>query len=371
MADKGNGSKNRAKKAICAAAVLAVFLGLGAAIGYFAASRTDGDIKADKKDDGGYDPLDCIEVGDYKGLEVSIAVTQDDLDAEIDDLRDQNTIYEQLDGNVSDGDMIYADIVGYVDGKRADDACTSDYVVIGSGDWMDGFEDALIGTKTGTTAEFTLPVPMGTFGNKDIDGHDIKYDVKVEYICGDAIVPEYNDEFVQSISDCDTTEEYDEYLRGELLKENEDDRADFAWADLMEASKVKKYPDALMEQAKKTVLQGYYDMADVYGYSTDEVFVEFGYESEEDFKKTDLDGLAKDTVKENLLAQALAQLEDISYTQEEYEDIVAEEYSYCEEDYSSREEYEAKNEQYLKDEALMEKVKDWLADNVTFVTKQP
>ncbi len=315
-----------------------------------------------------YNVNEYIEVGDYKSLNVSIAVTQDDIDAEIDDLKEQNTIYEQLGGTVRDGDMIYADIVGYINGRRAGDTCTRDYVIIGSGDWPEGFEEALTGAKTGKTAEFTLQIPNGTYGNDEIDGKDVLFKVKIEYICGDSIVPEYNDDLVQSVSEYNTTDEYNEYLRQKLLKENEADKGEFAWTDFLEICKVKEYPKDMMKEARKMVLQGYYDMAVVYGCQKEEVFEMFGYASEDDFKKTDLEELVQDTVKENLAAMALAELEGISYTEEEYNEIVNEEYSYNEEEYSSKDDYEKKNEQALKNETLMKAVKNWLAENVLFDT---
>ncbi|MCI9078158.1 MAG: hypothetical protein HFH68_04430 [Lachnospiraceae bacterium] len=358
----GGKSKNTKKIIIIAAACVMLFLA-GLASGLLAPSVKE---KIDNISGNKFNVKEYIDVGDYKSLNVSIAVTQDDIDLEIDDLREQYKIYEQLDGTVADGDTVYADIVGYVNGRRADDTCSTDYVIIGSGEWLEGFEDALKGVKTGTTAEFTIPVPMGTYGNNEIDGQNVNFKVKVEYICGDSIVPEYTDDFVQSVSEYNTTDEYNEYLRQKLAKENEADRGEFAWTDFMEICNVIKYPKDMMEEARKTVLQGYYDMAVVYGCNEDEVFLMFGYDSEEDFRKTDLEELAQDTVKENLAAQALADLEGISYTEEEYNSVVEEEY--FPEENSSKEEYEKKNRQALKDAALMKAVKKWLAENISFDT---
>ena len=363
--NQASGSPRNIKRIIIIVAVCVVLFLAGLASGLIAPSVKE---KIDNMTGGSPDVKEYIKVGDYKSLNVSIAVTQDDIDAEIDDLREQNTIYEQIDGTVADGDMVYADIVGYVNGRRADDTCSTDYVIIGSGDWLEGFEDALKGVKTGTTAEFTIPVPMGTYGNDEIDGKNVKFNVKVGYICGESIIPEYTDDFVQSVSDYNTTDEYNEYLRQKLAKENEADKGEFAWTDFLEICSVIKYPKEMMEKARKTVLQGYYDMAVVYGCGKDEVFEMFGYDSEDDFKKTDLEELAQDTVKEELAAQALADLEGISYTEEEYNAVVDEEYSYNQEEYSSKEEYEKKNRQTMKNAALIKVVKNWLAENISFDT---
>lgn len=353
--------------------IIIVVLGIvlfagGIGIGRFLPRGEEGEQKKISKN---YKAIDCIEFEeDYNKLEISIAVSKEDIDAEIDSIIEQNVVYEQKSGNVADGDMIYANIVGYIDGKRVDDACTEDFVIIGSGDWLEGFEDALIGIKTGTTAEFTISVPNGSFGDKDIDGHDILYNVKVEYICGDSIVPEYNDEFVQSISNYDTTEEYTAYIKEKLLEENNTDRADYAWTDVMDICKVKTYPEDMLEKAKDTVLQGYYDMAELYGCSDEEIFLEFGYTSKEEFMNGDLEELAKDTVKEQLLARAIASKENISYTQEEYDEVVEDEYYYYEDEYSSKEEYEKDNREELEDLALMNVVKKWMADNLNYVTNE-
>ena len=352
------------KKNIILAVVICVVLfaaGIGIGLGIPSIKKS-----IDKKEVTEENVLDYIDIGDYKSLDVSIGVTKEDIEMEIDDLREQNTIYEQLEGTVADGDMVYADITGYVDGKRADDACTMDYVYVGSGEWLDGFEEALIGTKTGSTAEFTLSIPKGTFGDKLIDGNDLLYKVRIEYICGDPIVPEYNNDFVQSISDYNTVDEYNDYLKNKLLKENEADKAEFAWTELLSICKVKEYPESMMESARDEVLQGYYDMAELYGCSKDEVFQSFGYGSEDEFRESDLEELAKDTVKERLAAQGMAKLENITYAQEEYEAVVADEYSYNKDNYNSKEEYENKNKETLENIAIMNSVKSWLAENIKF-----
>ena len=86
---------------------------------------------------------------------------------------------------------------------------------------------------------------------------------------------------MQSISDFKTAKEYEADIRTELAKENENNKQDFAWTEVLENAKVKKYPEELLEDAKQEVLQGYYDMADMYGMSHDEIFQSWGSENEE------------------------------------------------------------------------------------------
>ncbi len=314
-----------------------------------------------------YDPADYVTVGEYKGIQVSLAVTDEDVQDEIDNELEEHASYEQLSGTTQTGQTIYADFEGYVDGKKADVTFGSDYVELGSGEWLDGFEDNLTGVNTGDSVVFTVTVPEGTYDDASVDGKNVEFHATVEYICGEENIPEYSDEFVQSVSKkYKTTAEYSQHIREKLLKDNQDQKADFAWSDVLETCEAKKYPKKLLEDSKKEVLQGYYDMADMYGCSKEEVFPMFGYDSEEEFKKSDLKPLAKDTAKEYLVSELIAQKEKIEYSQDEFDKYVKEQYDEVTEQYSSKKEYLKKNKDYLERQMLMDKVKQWIADHAKF-----
>lgn len=319
-----------------------------------------------ERTDRNYDVEDCIKLGKYDGIQVSLAVSQEDIDSEVESLQEEYTTYEEKSGTVTDGDKIYADFEGYVNDKRMDDTCGSDYIEIGNGDWLPGFEEAFVGAKTGKKIEFTLSVPDNTYGDDQIDGKEVVFKAKVQYICGEAIVPEYTDDFVQSISSYNTVSEYNEYLRDKLLKENEKDQKEFAWSDVLEDCEVITYPEDMMKEARQEVLQGYYDMADLYGYTHDEIFESFGRENEQDFVDNDLEELAQDTVKETLVVETISKREGIDYSDEEYDKLVKEEYSYNTDTYDSKEDYEETNRSYLKREALAGAVKTWIAEHAEF-----
>lgn len=385
MSNEKNTNEFRIKKSVLAVIVICVLIA-GAVIGILVNnmagkkqdkknSATNSKATSEKNDDtiidtSNINALDYIELGDYKGMKVSLAVSDEDIQSEIDSVKEEYTTYKELKGKAKEGDMVHATFEGYINGKRADATCGSEYVQIGSGDWVAGFEDAIVGMKTGTNKIFDIDIPDETYGDKNIDGKTVEFHVTLDYICGDQIVPEYNDEFVKSISsDCNTTDEYNEYLRKKLLRENKKDRADYAWSDLVELCKVKEYPKDMVKNAEKKVLQGYYDMAEIYNKSKDEIFTQFGYESEADFKKKDLKELAQDSVKEVLVARGLAKTENISYSDADYSEVVDEEYAYNQEKYSSKEKYEKAERESLQDETLQNAVKEWLKDNITYTTK--
>lgn len=313
-----------------------------------------------------YDVNECIKLGEYKGLEISLAATEEDIQWEIDSLIEEHTTYEQLRGIAQEGNMVYADFEGYIAGKKIDTTCGSDYITIGSDEWLEGFEDAIIGLQCGQTAEVSIDVPDGTYGDKEVDGKTVDFKITLQYICGESIVPEYDNEFVQSISKYKTTKEHKAALKETIEKEYEEEKLEYAWYEAYENSKVEKYPKTLIQAAKREVLQGYYNMADIYGMSRDEIFQSFGCADEQDFKDTQLTELARDTVKEGLVAEAIAEKEKLSYTTEDYQDLLNEEYENNSSSYDSKEEYEEENKIYLERTALMNVVKEWLGENTKF-----
>lgn len=342
--------------------LLAVLI-LGKVLGRDSKKQTDAGTQSGEE----YNPLDYVELGQYTELKVSLKVTEEDLQSEIESLQEEHAVYEQLSGTVQDGDMVYADFEGYVNGQKMDATCGTEYIEIGSGDWLEGFESGLIGANTGETAVFTVAVPDNTYSDPEIDGQNVEFHVTVHYICGEEILPEYNDEFVQSISKkYKTTKEYNEHLRQKIHKEYEEQKAEYSWEEVMAVCKVKKYPNLLLEDAKNEVLQGYYDMEKIYNCSREEVFTAFGYESEQAFVDSDLKPLAKDTAKEYLIAQAIAAKEGIAYTQEEYEEVKSEEYAYQDGNYDTVESFEADRKSYLENQTLLKTVKNWIAEHTEF-----
>ncbi len=371
---------NRKKKLFCIIFfVIGLFVGGFAAFGYLKYKEGDkGDKKEEKEastDDleeiviEDYNANECVKLGKYKGLTISLAPTEDDLQYEIDSLIEEHTEYEQKKGMAQEGDMVFAEFEGYIEGKKRDTTCGEDYVEIGSGLWVNGFEDAIIGMQCGQEKEFSVQIPDGYYGDEEIDGHTVDFKLTLKYICGESIVPEYNDEFVRSISNYKTTKEYDAYLKKKLLDESEDEKLEYVWSEVMEASKVEKYPKTLLAASRKEVLQGYYNLADMQGMSHDEIFQSWGCEDEKDFVKTQLPDLEKDTAKEMLVAKAIAENEKLSYTTEDYEDLLKEEYENNSDVYDSKEAYEKENKNYLEKTALMNVVKEWLGEQTNYTKK--
>lgn len=349
---------------IGAFAVMLVFvLMVGLAVGYVIASNKSGDTKktdktetASKKEEKEVtkDPLECVELGEYKGLQVSVEPTEEDLKYAIEDALDENSTDEELEGVVAEGDTIYCSFEATVDGKPYEDGTGEDYVEIGSGDWVEGFESGLVGVKTGETKTLNLKFPEDY--DETVGGKDVTFVVNVKYILGETIVPEYNEEFVKSVSDCKTIEEYEKQLKEEIRQENEDCKAELAWEQVVANANITAYPTALVEQSKSVVAKGYEDMAEMYGMTLDEIMAEWGV-SEEDF-----DEMANEEVADIMIAMAIADKEKIEVTDEEYQSYLEEEYSYYD-TYDSIEAFEKEMGEYIKNMSLVSKVTDWVGES--------
>ena len=364
-------AKDKKKTVIVIAAVfiVGILVGIFAVNGYQAVEKKK-EAKKKEEAEANYVAEECVTLGEYKGMDVSLVPTDEDIQIEVDSLLEEHTEFEQKKGVAEEYDTVYAEFEGFVDGKKQESTCGKENITIGSGDWLPGFEEAFIGVKAGTKIKFSVDVPEGMYGDPELDGHTVEFKAKLLYICGDPIIPEYNDEFVEAVSKYKSVKEYNAYLSEKIEKENVEDKLEFAWTQVLENSKVNKYPKPLMKAARKEVLKGYYDLADIQGYTHDEVFQSVGCEDEQDFKDTQLEELAQDTVKEGLVAEAIANKEGLRYTEQEYEDFVKEEYEFNTDSYDTKKAYEKENRDYLQRTVLMDVVKKWLGENSNFIVSE-
>ncbi len=318
----------------------------------------------------GYDAVELVRLGDYKGIEVSLVPTEEEIQSEIDSLLEEHTNYEQLKTVARDGDKVHASISARVDGENAESAEFSDFIDLGAGLELPEIEKSLEGMKSGQKKKVSITVPEGHYGDSLIDGKKAEFEVKLDYVCGESILPDFNDEFVKEATDYGSVKEYRAYLEKKLSEENKEDKVEYAWTKVLENSDVDDaaYPLVLLEQQKKEILQGYYDFAKISGITRDEAFQQFGCESEQDFIDTELEDNAKDGAKDILVAEAIASKENIYYTEKDYNSILKKEYEDNRDMYKSKEEFEKKNKAYLKNTSLIDAVKKFIDKNAKYVS---
>ena len=160
-----------------------------------------------------------VELGQYKGIEVEkqdTAATDEEVDKEIDKERESNSRSITVeDRPVQDGDMTVIDFEGFVDGTPFEGGKGTDYpLTIGSGAFIPGFEEQLIGAEIGKETEVNVSFPED-YHAKDLAGKPAVFKCTVKEIKVKEL-PELDDDFAQDVSDFDTLEEYKADVRKKI-----------------------------------------------------------------------------------------------------------------------------------------------------------
>ena len=165
-----------------------------------------------------------VTLGDYKGVEVpktEIAVTDEEVDAEIKKEQDKNarTVVVE-DRAAANGDITTIDFEGFVDGVAFDGGKGTDYALtLGSGTFIPGFEDQIVGANTGDHVEVKVTFPE-EYQAKELAGKEAVFQCDVKKI-ETKEVPELDDEFAKDVSEFDTLAEYKEDVKKNLTEKKE------------------------------------------------------------------------------------------------------------------------------------------------------
>ncbi len=184
--------------------------------------------EADSAEGGPEADVDLGEVtslGEYKGLEVtrlSTDVTDEELDARIQSILDANPEYVAItDRAAKNGDIVDIDYVGLKDGVAFDGGTAQGYKLeLGSHSFIDGFEEGLVGAKTGEERSLNLTFPK-QYHSEELAGQAVVFEVTVNGIeeKKDAVL---DDNFVQRMSDFGTVDEFKEDTLADMQKEKEE-----------------------------------------------------------------------------------------------------------------------------------------------------
>lgn len=285
-----------------------------------------------------FDASEYVKLGDYKGLEVTypsvLPVTDEEVQENIQYELEENTDYKEVKDRAAEkGDIANIDYTGTIDGEEFEGGSDSGYELeLGSGDFLEDFENSLIGKKAGETATFTLTFPED-YG-QDVAGKEAEFTVKINSV-SEAVTPEYNEEFVKSVSDYETTQDYEASVKKRLQEEAEEsskmEAEESALRLAIENATIDGYPQKLYDFFYDDNVTGYKNYAEFMGIDYEE-FLE-SYMSEDDIKETTVD-----QVNEYLVASAILKAEGQEVSDGDYSKL-AEEMA-KENEYETLEEYE-------------------------------
>ncbi len=267
------------------------------------------------------------KLGTYKGVEVEMmdtSVTDEEVETRIQTMLDANPEYVEItDRPAQNGDVVNIDYVGMKDGVAFDGGTAEGYdLELGSGAFIDGFEDGLIGATVGSELSLNLTFPE-QYHSADLAGQDVVFDVTVNSIeeKKEAVL---DDNFVQRVSDFATVDEYRANTRSGLEQEKEE-MADFqlendAFMAALENSEFEVNQDAIQEQYDNQYSY-YSSMVQMYGMTMEDYISMLGM-TQEEFEQ-EIRNAAELSIKQNLLVEAVAEAEKLEVEETDREVVAA------------------------------------------------
>lgn len=164
-----------------------------------------------------------VELGQYKGLEVEkkeYEVKDEEIEERLKSMQEKNARIEtKEDGTVEKGDIAVIDFKGFVDGVEFEGGEGKDYSLeIGSGSFIDNFEDQLVGAKASEERDVNVTFPEN-YGKEDLNGKKALFKVTVNEIKVKEL-PELNDEFAKDVSEFDTLDELKKDIKEKMVEAN-------------------------------------------------------------------------------------------------------------------------------------------------------
>ena len=268
-----------------------------------------------------------VTLGKYLGVDITIQdpleVTEEEINAELKRQQDANARIETVtDRPVQDGDMIKLDFAGTVDGEPFDGGTAADYdLTVGSGSFIPGFEDQLIGMELEEEKDVVVTFPEN-YGEESLAGKEAVFHCMINEIKAKTL-PELNDEFADEVSEFSTLEEYTENLKQNLLdqkeKELREKKQNEAVAAAVNAAEI-DIPDAMiLTQARNLADQFAQNLQYQYGNGLDmDTYLQYMGMTQEQFVDN-MKPQAEQRIRNSLVLEAVAAAEGIEVTDEDFE----------------------------------------------------
>lgn len=312
-----------------------------------------------------------VTVKDYKGIEVPKVegtrdVKSEEVDAYIESMLEQNATQEEVKGRpVEKGDTAVIDFVGKVGGEEFEGGSGNDYPLeIGSGTFIEGFEDSVVGHNAGDAYDWNGKFPDG-YPEASLAGKDVVFTITVKSI-SKVKKAKLTDDFVKTVSEkSKTVKEYKKEVK-KLLKENAENNytyalQDAAWSAVLDKAEVKKYPKGEVKAFTEKLIKQYKDAAEANGVGYEEFIKGQANMEVKEFEKQ-AEEAAKSSIKQSLVGKAIADKEKLTPSKEEFEKEfkkMAKQYGYE----SVKDLKKAADEDTLKDMVIRQRVSKWLADS--------
>ena len=264
-----------------------------------------------------------VELGEYKGLEVKkgrVTVAKKDIEAQVENYRHQFAeLTTKENGEVAKGDTVVMDFEGFIDGEAFEGGKAENHSLeIGSGQFIPGFEDQMIGMTCENEKDVVVTFPED-YQATELAGKEATFKVTVHEI-KEKVLPEADDELAKdvNIEGVETLDQLKDHIKAQLKSQKENEVENKFFSDLtqalIECCKVED-SEALLNSELDTMLREVEMNLQQQGLSF-ELYEQFTGKNK-DAIKADLTDQAKDRVKLNLILAAIVEAENIEVTDEE------------------------------------------------------
>lgn len=270
-----------------------------------------------------YKALDYVTLGQYKGLEVTVCsldVAEDEIQQQFyDDCSSHDKLLQVTEGEVAEGDVVNIDYVGSIDGVEFDGGTDKGVdLTIGSGTFIPGFEDGLIGAAIGKEINVNVTFPEN-YGHTDVAGKDAVFAVTVNFV---KKAPEMTDDIVAEISDHKTVDEYrkgvEEQLKADKEAQQNSDKINGILNQIYSASTINGYPEEVVNY-RTAQMKAYYTQIAEQSDMTLADFLSNQLQMTEEQFDQQCPAVIKQSMIQELLLKAVAESEGMEISDEEYE----------------------------------------------------
>ncbi len=269
--------------------------------------------------------------------------------------------------DVEDGDIVNIDYVGKKDGEEFDGGSATGYdLTIGSGSFIDGFEDGLIGHKVGETVDLDLTFPED-YSNSDLAGQSVVFTVTINKI-QQKVTPELTNDWVvsQDISGVSNVEEYNDYVYDQLMQQaqssyDSDVQSKVAQYMVENSTYTQDPPQKMIDRLVESAKTYYTNYATQYGMELDDFLTTFLGADEDDPEQVLTDN-ATDSAKELLVMKAIADKEGLNPSRTEFNTQLS---SYAAQaGYSSVDEFKkSEDAESVRESLMLQNVLEFLQKN--------
>jgi trigger factor len=262
-----------------------------------------------------------VELGEYKGLEIpekDFSVKAEDVDQELARMQERHAeLVVVEEGGAQNGDTVLIDFEGTIDGEPFDGGKAENYSLeLGSGTFIPGFEDQLVGLEKGAEKDVEVTFP-DDYHVDDLKGKNAVFKVKLHEIKRKNL-PELDDEFAKDVSEFDTLEEYRQDIEKRLQERRNSEREQYIESQVVEkaaANAKVDIPEVMVENEVEHMLTDFSNRLRMQGLTLD-LYTQFTGQTEDQLKEQMKED-ARKRVLHSLVLEAIVKNENISVSDEE------------------------------------------------------